>query len=121
MSYSNNIEVLKREHSLALNEVIELQRQYAMAVDEVQDLTNKYNLLTKNNDSYNDNDNDTFTLVVKRNRRKKKPNDKKYKTENKNLVKKSTRARKIKIMENDPFKPKPSLFGFHPWGDYESE
>ena len=90
------MEQLKQEHALALNEVKKLQCEYATAVLSVQELTRQYNKILED---------DGFTLVAKRSRSKKK-----YKE-----------PRKRKIMEDDPFKPKPSLFGLHPWGDYESD
>ena len=91
---------LKREHALALDEVKKLQCEYTTAVLEVQELSRQYNKILED---------DVFTLVAKRSR------SKKY------IKKNIKKARKRKIMENDPFKPKPSLFGLHPWGDYESD
>tara|TARA_Y100000389_G_scaffold187806_1_gene209639 strand:- start:837 stop:1163 length:327 start_codon:yes stop_codon:yes gene_type:complete len=105
---------LKREHALSLNEVRKLRREHAAAVREVERLTREYNLFIETQG---------FTLVVKRSRantkkRNKKPVEKRAERTVKRTVKK---ARKRKVMENDPFKPKPSLFGLHPWGDYESD
>lgn len=101
---------LKQQHALALNEVRKLQREHAAAVSEVDRLTREYNKVLEN---------DGFTLVVKRSRANtKKRNKKPIEKPIERTVKK---ARKRKVMEDDPFKPKPSLFGFHPWGDYESD
>lgn len=105
----DKLDILKREHAIALNEVKQLQHEYSSAVAVRQKLSREYKKLVHNDDG--------FILVAKKT--KKKPIIKKN-TSN-NLVKKTTRARKRKIMENDPFKPKPSLFGLHPWGDYESD
>ena len=90
------MEKLKQEHALALNEVKKLQCEYVAAALEVQELTRQYKKVLED---------DGFTLVAKRSRCKKNIKN----------------PRKRKIMENDPFKPKPSLFGLHPWGDYESD
>tara|TARA_B100000902_G_C27205731_1_gene861529 strand:- start:480 stop:806 length:327 start_codon:yes stop_codon:yes gene_type:complete len=105
---------LKQEHALALNEVVKLQREYSAAVLEVQELTHQYNKVLEN---------DGFTLVVKRSRTNtKKRNKKAIERPIKRPIERPTKkTRKRKIMEDDPFKPKPSLFGFHPWGDYESD
>ena len=108
----DKLDILKREHAIALNEVKQLQREYSAAVAVRQKLAREYNKLKDYN--YDD-----FTLVVKKTKKKNKPIISKNTINN--LVKKTPRARKRKIMENDPFKPKPSLFGFHPWGDYESD
>ena len=101
---------LKREHALSLNEVGKLRREHAAAVMEVERLTREYNLFIETQG---------FTLVVKRPRANtKKRNKKPIGKLAERTVKK---ARKRKVMEDDPFKPKPSLFGLHPWGDYESD
>lgn len=101
---------LKQEHVLALNEVRKLQREHAAAVREVDRLTCEYNKVLEN---------DGFTLVVKRSRANTKKRNRK--PIEKPIERPIEKARKRKVMENDPFKPKPSLFGLHPWGDYESD
>ena len=106
---------LKQEHVLALNEVRKLQREHAAAVREVDRVTREYNKVLEN---------DGFTLVVKRSKANTKKRNRKP-IEKPAVEKRAERtvkkARKRKVMENDPFKPKPSLFGLHPWGDYESD
>ncbi len=147
MTDLNKVDILKREHAIALNKVKVLQREYSAAVAVRQKLAHEY---------YNLNHNDGFTFVVKRTKNKNK-NKKYYKSNsvinpaqyiesshNKYEMLKQLHVNngnnfpeyqlghgpssgrkhfeKSKIFyDNDPFKPSPSVFGHHPWGDYNSD
>ena len=140
MTEQNKVDILKREHAIALNKVKVLQREYSAAVAVRQKLAHEYNNL---------NHNDDFTLVKKRSKNKNK--NKKKKNYKSNIVINSSQYvkssnnkyeilhvnnvddnsqyklgskdfKKSKIFyDNDPFKPSPSIFGHHPWGDYCSD